>query len=368
MRIAQVTQNFLPMGGGQEVYIQNLNRVLRAGGHTVEIFQPNRRVREPGVFLLPRFGFISRFVHGAEPYIFNFFLNLLHRRRFAEAEVIIAHYAFHAPPFRRFAEKTIVLSHGVEWHLENQTWDDRIHQRRAHWCLNRFPHVVNDTHYLRHFGHAVEPATGFFTEVAPGKWFIPNCVDTGRFRATDGIPELKARNVILVPRQIVPDRGIDLAIRAFKHFHEKHPDIQMLIVGKRHRGAYYHLCEDLIRKYELQKVVQLQDLIPHPEIPAYYSSALLTVIPTLRREGTSLSALESMACGTPTVSTNVAGLRDLPTLQCDPEEVALASAMEDAFKRRTELAASQSATVRTTFNLENWAAAWMQTIEQVARR
>jgi glycosyltransferase involved in cell wall biosynthesis len=214
----------------------------------------------------------------------------------------------------------------------------------------------------------VEPATGFFTEVAPGKWFIPNCVDTERFRATDGIAELKARNVILVPRQIVEDRGIDLAIRACKHLHEKHPDVQMLIVGKRHPGAYYHLCQDLVRKYELQHVVQFQDLIPHHEIAAYYSSALLTLIPTLRREGTSLSALESMSCGTPTVSTNVAGLRDLPTLQSDPEEVALASAMDEAIRRRPELAASQSATVRTTFHLGNWAAAWLQAIAQVAQR
>ena len=101
-------------------------------------------------------------------------------------------------------------------------------------------------------------------------------------------------------------------------------------------------------------------------MPDYYSSALVTLIPTLRREGTSLSALESMACGIATVSTNVAGLADLPTVQCEPNETAVAQALQDTLRKRTEIGLSQQATVRRIFNIENWAHAWLEVIRSVA--
>ena len=365
MKIAQVTQHYLPVIGGQEVYIENLLRVFREAGIESEIYQPDRGVRRGDVITVPRVKGLGRLVHGSEPYVFDFFLWLLKLRRLSRADLIIAHYAFSAWPLRRFAKKTIILSHGIEWHLENMTWDDRIHDRIARERLDAFPHVVNDTHYLRHFGYGTPPATGYFEEVAPRKWFIPNCVDTARFSRTSGLAEIKARNIILVPRQVTRDRGIDLAIRAFGAISSQHPALTLHVLGKIRHCEYYRGCLDLARALGIEKRVIFQDGIANDKMADFYSSALCTVIPTLRREGTSLSALESMACGTATISTDVAGLRDLPTVQSAPTPEALAAAMTDTLARREQIGAQQSAIVRNQFNLSNWSAAWLRVVRAV---
>jgi glycosyltransferase involved in cell wall biosynthesis len=97
-------------------------------------------------------------------------------------------------------------------------------------------------------------------------------------------------------------------------------------------------------------------------ILGYYNSAIMTLIPSLRREGTSLSALESMACGTPVVSTNVGGLVDLPTLQTEPIAEDLADKMVYLINNYDEFKTTQMKAVTINFNLENWEKAWLSVI------
>ncbi len=366
MKIAQVSQHYLPVVGGQEVYIENLNRVFQEAGWENTIFQPDRGVRRADIEPVFRLRGVPKLVEGSEPHLFNFFLNLRTRPRLSAADVIISHYAVHAWPLRRWAQKVIVLSHGVEWQLENQNWDDRRRAHAARACLADFPHVVNDTHYLRTAGLDVPPAQGYFGEVAPRKWFIPNCVDTTRFQRTAGLPAWKGRRMVLVPRQVVRDRGIDLAIRAFATIAEKERDLEMLILGKMRPGPYLDLCFDLVKKLGLGKCVTFQDHIENGQMADYYSAATLTLIPTLRREGTSLSALESMACGTATVSTNVCGLADLPTVQSEPTDSAFAQAISETLAAQESNALRQCAAVREGFHIGLWADAWRKVVCTVA--
>ena len=246
------------------------------------------------------------------------------------------------------------------------TWDDREHERRARACINDFTHVVNDTHYLRHLGIDAPPAQGLFTEVSPGKWFIPNCVDTSLFTRTPGLPELKARPSILVPRQVCEDRGIHLAIEAFRRILDARPEYTLHLLGKIRPGEYIERCRALVKRLGLSERVVFQDHVSNGTMADYYSSSCLTLIPTIRREGTSLSALESMACGTATVSTNVAGLRDLPTVQCNPDADSVARAVLETLDRREEVASVQLAAVQRDFNILNWGTAWCRVINAVS--
>ncbi len=364
MKIAQVSQHYRPIIGGQEVYIEGLQQVVRSAGYDSKVIQIDRGVHAEDNITVPRINGLGRII--PEPYLFNLAVYLTSMKQLTAADLIIAHYAFSAIMLGKFSAKTIILSHGVEWHLENMTWDDRVHEWAARRSLNEFPHVVNDTHYLRHLGCNIQPATGFFTEVAPRKWFIPNCVDTRRFSQTEGIPELKARNIILVPRQVAPDRGIDLAIKAFRQL-DNYKDFTLYIAGKQRAGAYLNYCFGLVKSLGLEKYVTFKDHTENREMPDYYSSAVLTVIPTLRREGTSLSALESMACGTATLSTNVAGLRDLPTVQAEPNEADLAKAMSETIANGNRVGEAQRDIVQKEFNIENWSKAWLKVIETVAK-
>ena len=364
MRIAQVSQHYRPIIGGQEVYIANLIRVLAEAGHKSTVFQPDHGIRADDIIPVLRLRGIPRLIHGAEPYLFNLLLYLTQNRKLADFDLIIAHYAFSAWALRKFAKRTIILSHGIEWHLKNMTWDDKVHESVAKSCINSFTHVVNDSHYLRHFGIDIKPGHGLFTEVAPGKWFIPNCVDTSHFQGNQGLADLKNRKIILVPRQITEDRGIDLAIKAFKLLSEDDSELTLCILGKQRPGAYLTYLKKLIQKLDLGKRLFFVSPVENSRMPYYYSSAVVTLIPTLCREGTSLSALESMACGTPTVSTNVAGLADLPTVQVLPEAQSVANAIQKTINHAKAIGMQQQVTVQETFNMTNWAKAWLEVISR----
>ncbi|MDB4451916.1 glycosyltransferase family 4 protein [Akkermansiaceae bacterium] len=367
MKIAQISHCYKPVVGGQEVYIEALQGVLSKAGISSKIFQSDKGVKDDDVFNVLRLKGLPRLIHGVEQHCFDFFLRKFHQKKIDEYDLTIAHYALHARGQRHRKNRTIVLSHGVEWHTENQTWDDRRREAAARECLEDFPHVVNDTHYLRHFGLDAVPGERCFEEVFPNKWFIPNCVDPIRFSPGKGHPSLVGKKVILVPRQLTPDRGIHLAIQAFRHVLDADPDVHLCLLGNRKKeNPYLRSLDELIKDLGLKDRAYFAPGVSNQEIPEWYNGSELTLIPTLRREGTSLSALESMSCGVATVSTNVAGLADLPTVQANPNGEDLAAAILDTLKNRAEIASGQRAKVNSVFNLENWSSAWLNVVSSIA--
>ena len=367
MKIAHVSAHYRPIIGGQEVYISNLIEVCRKAGHDSIVYQLYRGARADDAVCLPRLPYLARFIHGIDRKWLNYMVSFLKPKGLFGADAIIAHYAFHAPPLERIRNKTIILSHGVEWRVNNQTPYDIACETNAKKCLGRFLHVVNDTHYLRHLGMDVPPATGFFQEVAPRIWFIPNCVDTEHFVPGPGLQEYEGKKVILVPRQMVEQRGIHIAIAAFALIAKDHPDLEMCLLGKRHKGAARYLArlDRMIEDAGLESRIHFRDPVPNKDMPAWFNSAKVVLVPTLEKEGTSLSAIESMSCGVATISTNVAGLADLPTIQCDPEPESMAEALRSTLADPAPVGLKQRAVVKETFNMENWSKGWMKAVSAV---
>lgn len=370
MRIAQVTTHYRPVIGGQEVYINNLNGVLAAAGHDNVVYQLYRGERGADAVCFPRVLGAARFIAGFENRWLNACVAVLRPRRLFRADAIISHYAILARPLASVCRKTVILSHGVEWNTECRSSADIARDNNARWCLDRYPHVVNDTHYLRHMGIDAEPAKGYFTEVRPGKWFVPNCVDTGHFSPGEGLAEYAGRRMILVPRQMVEDRGIHLAIEAFALLAKEDNGVEMCLLGKRWSGAsaYLQRLDDMIGKYNMRDRIYFRDPVPNSQMPAWYRSACVTLIPTIRREGTSLSALESMSCGTATVSTNVVGLADLPTVQCPPDASAMAQALRTTLAAAPRIGTEQRAVVGQVFNIQRWRQSWLKILATIASR
>jgi glycosyltransferase involved in cell wall biosynthesis len=368
MKIAHVSAHYRPIIGGQEVYISNLIEVCRQHGHDSTVYQINRGEKAADAVCLPRLRYLARFFPGLDRQWLNYMISILKPKDLFNSDVIIAHYAFHASPLKSVREKTIILSHGVEWRVNNQTPYDQACEANAKRCLVQFLHVVNDTHYLRQLGLDVPPATGYFTEVAPRVWFVPNCVDTEHFIAGPGLPEYAGKEIILVPRQMVEARGIHLAIAAFALIAEEFPHLEMCLLGKRHKatGPYLARLDRMIADAGLQDRIYFRDPVPNKDMPAWYNSAKVVLVPTLEKEGTSLSAIESMSCGVATVSTNIAGLADLPTVQCDANARAMAEALRATLNDTGRIGSEQRRIVQDTFNMENWSQGWMKAISSIS--
>jgi glycosyltransferase involved in cell wall biosynthesis len=120
-----------------------------------------------------------------------------------------------------------------------------------------------------------------------------------------------------------------------------------------------------VSRYGLEDIVSFHTEVPNADMPKYYSSAYMTLIPTRGVEGTSLSALESMACGTPTVCTNVGGLPDLPAVLVSPAPQSIADGILATAADHDLIAARQQQKVHKVYNSENWGNAWLDIISQV---
>jgi glycosyltransferase involved in cell wall biosynthesis len=129
--------------------------------------------------------------------------------------------------------------------------------------------------------------------------------------------------------------------------------------------VYYKFCLELIKKYKIQKRIEFLGSISNNEMPIYYNKAKLTIVPSIKDEGTSLSALEAMACCCPVISTNVGGLKDLPTIKSNIDARELAKIMGKVLELNNwhKISQMQFKSVTKTFNLKNWKKTWFSVLE-----
>lgn len=364
MRIAQITYSYQPILGGADVWAHLLRRVCEEAGHEVSVYQrPAQGVDDSAVH--PVYSPVARLLGTrGEFWTLPFGLPAL-RDELAQHDVLVVHY----PNYHRFVEwhpRTVLVSHGVFWDDRPNALRSKIKRKLARRAYRNATAVVaNDTFFLREVGEDVQPGIEPFSEVSPGRSFVPNCLDTEQFSRREPHPKLTAWPVILTPRNLYRNRGVHLAIEAFGSCAGALNEARLVVVGGAGDPGYIARCKGLARTLGIDARVVFFGPVPWREMPAVYSAAQLTIIPTLCGEGTSLAALESMSCGIATVSTNVAGLADLPTVQCDPTPEALGEALLSAWRERDRIGREQMATVRSVYNLDNWAQAWIRILEQM---
>ena len=365
MRVAQVTYSYSPVRGGADVYALTLHRALEAAGHESLVWQGwTEGAGGPEARAIPETA-LSRLGRGR---FWTLPLGLRAARRdLAACDVLIAHYANYHQPLR-WHPHTILLSHGV-W------WDDRpgAARSRIKRAITRaaFDHatavVANDTFFLRDMGLDIKPGATPHTEVLPGRHYLPNAVDLERFHP-EGRPALNPRApLILVPRNLYENRGVHLAIEAMAAIRRDRP-ATMRIAGGDGQPTYAARCRRLTTDLGLDDAVTFAGAIPWERMPEEYRRADLALVPTLCGEGTSLAALEAMACGAPCVATAVAGLQDLPATLCEPTAAAIATTCLEALDTGAELAHQQLEAVRQDFSLDRWTTTWLRVIEQTAAR
>ena len=117
--------------------------------------------------------------------------------------------------------------------------------------------------------------------------------------------------VLLFVGRIQPLKGVDVAVEALSRLRD--PRARMLIVGgSSGTEGDNHAAEvrDLITDRGLDHRITVVPPQPHHVLSTYYRAADVTIVPS-RSESFGLVALESAACGTPVVASDVGGLRTL---------------------------------------------------------
>lgn len=124
--------------------------------------------------------------------------------------------------------------------------------------------------------------------------------------------------IILFCGRIEPLKGIDMLLYAMKILLEKKPDLNvcMWIIGgdvsqpPSQWSRELQKLEKLRHLLKLTAVVQFAGQQLQEVLPYYYSAADVVVMPS-HYESFGMAAAEAMACGTPVITTNVAGISSL---------------------------------------------------------
>lgn len=370
-RIIHISTHYYPVNGGQQIYIESFKAQFPEYEHVVVQIGVEGTSYPTGVIpiYVPK-----RYQVGAIPfYYFNWKLRAEMEASGAvdfERDIALCHYAFHYRAARCFANR-IVLSHGVEWDGPGSVVRKLYHRHRKHISLRALNDrscrlVANDMNFFRALGFNEISADYAFREVLANKWLIPNAVDTARFSPPQGEGFRFPTPAVVIPRNIVPQRGIDTVIRAFAECRSRLNGHKLYIVGSRYDANYYASLEALIRQLGIEQDVVFWGSVAHVNMPDIYRAADAVVIFSLFREGTSLAALEAMACGTPVVTSAVGGLVDLPSLKANAST--LGETIVRAVTSRVQIGDQQLLCVRNGWSIDRWREAWRRVLESITTR
>ena len=109
--------------------------------------------------------------------------------------------------------------------------------------------------------------------------------------------------VVLCVGALIPRKGQDLLVRALPLL----PDVTLLLAGQ---GAFRRTLENLAQELGVERRVGFLGSVPHHKLPRIYTAADVMALPS-QSEGLANAWVESLACGTPIVITDVGGAREL---------------------------------------------------------
>ena len=259
-------------------------------------------VQHPRYFLPPKVGMnMAPFTLalGARPAI----QNLLDEGY--DFDVIDAHYYYPdgvaaALLARHFNKPFTVTARGSDINL---IAGHAIPRRLMRWASNRAVASIGVsealTQAMRQIG---APASSLRT--------MPNGVDVNLFRIQ---PQMSAREELGWPQgptllsvgNLVENKGHHIAIEALARL----PEFRLVIAGE---GPERHALESLASQVKVSSRLQFLGRVNQRQLVKCYSAADMLLLPS-SREGWPNVLLESMACGTPVVATNVGGIPEIIT-------------------------------------------------------
>ncbi|MFH1106623.1 MAG: glycosyltransferase family 4 protein, partial [Candidatus Micrarchaeota archaeon] len=286
-----------PIGGG-EVYLLDLCKLLQRRGHETAVVQGGKteeRFEYEGIEVAQ--------VRSRGRYYFN-----LDWRRGVpkDAERVHLHDANHACPYA--TARNTATFHGVSWDVPFEgggpaayaKWKARseFFQFLIRYAVRKCKRIVSvDTVLKRYVEERMPRYAGKIT-------VIPNYVDLRTFKPAK--PKKTGKKVILLPRNLTRNRGIDIMLDAFSLLGRK--DAELWVAGT---GPLQPLVEGAARRNPAIKFLGHKD--HYRDLPGLYNRADIVVVPSRGVEGTSLSVLEAMACGKPVVASRVGGIPDIIT-------------------------------------------------------
>jgi glycosyltransferase involved in cell wall biosynthesis len=185
-----------------------------------------------------------------------------------------------------------------------------------------------------HYADAIVATTKSYAETSPvlksclnRVQTIPCFVDCEQFKPApkQKVEELRHqlnlgdRKTVLFVGRIVPYKGVEYLIKAVelaKAMHDQELNLLLLGGGEgksiTNQSQYYQYIQELARKSPVSRNIHFVGRIESNQLASYYSLVDAVALPSVMRgEAFGAVLLESLACGTPVVASNIPGVRDV---------------------------------------------------------
>ncbi len=332
MRIAMLSVHSCPFGklggentGGMSVYIKELCKELGRCGHIVDVFT---RAHEPIHSQIMEFGQNTRLIHfkaGNEadtnrlkifPYLVEFShqVDKFSRQNGYQYDLIHSHYWLSGLVGRQL-QQWWDIPHITMFHTLGAV-------KNAVDTANREPEIriksekeiCTDCHrIIAPTEREKEHLISYYDAVPEAISVIPCGVNLNIFKIIEkriarSRLGFKEEGIILFVGRVVPIKGIDKLLMALNHL-EYTEQLKLLVIGgDKNCQNEINRIKDLSKNLKTDRTVTFLGLVDQETLPYFYSAADVCVLPS-HYESFGLVALESLACGTPVIATDVGGVR-----------------------------------------------------------
>jgi D-inositol-3-phosphate glycosyltransferase len=121
---------------------------------------------------------------------------------------------------------------------------------------------------------------------------------------------LDHQKVILFVGRIEPLKGLEQLLGALNHIKSEKPPLLIIVGGDEHSQGQMQMLQRMAKELRVQDQITFLGSVDQEKLPSFYSAADVCAIPSYY-ESFGMVALESLACGTPVVATNVGSMRSL---------------------------------------------------------
>lgn len=164
-----------------------------------------------------------------------------------------------------------------------------------------------------------------------GVYLLPNHVDTMKFSPDSGI--IKIPNLLIFVGRLHQQKNLQVLLKAMSHL----PQYTLWIIGE---GPLQNQLMHMKQEYKLDNVDFL-GLISNEQLSRYLNQSQAFVLVSVS-EGHPKALLEAMACGLPTIGSNVTGVNDVITNEetgvlCEPTSEGIEKAVITLFSNKQKM-------------------------------
>ncbi len=334
LRIAMLSAHSCPVGrlgtkdtGGMSVYVLELARELDKLGHRVDVYT---RVHDPVDKVIYKLGRNARLIHlragedgeihklAVYPHLPDFVRRLedFRTRNRLHYDLVYSHYWLSAWAGKRL-QKWWRVPHMVMFHtlgaVKNAVGvgakEPELRIKTEHSVINSCHRIIAATEkekrdLIKHYAAPVEKVS-----------VVPCGINLDIFRPVDKKEArsqlgLNGDKTIVFVGRIEPLKGIDRLMTAMTYLENVYRPRLLIIGGGENSRQEVERLKKLAKALRIEDEIDFLGLIKQPDLPLFYSAADVCVVPSYY-ESFGLVALESLACGTPVVTTKVGGAENI---------------------------------------------------------